>query len=98
MNANEIVRADISNSLGLPYEDIAKMEIEDVEKIIEAKSGNKLNYQRTIPISRLGSGDDSVAIDRGRIRTMDEVNANLDRAIANTKNSMSESHKDNFCL
>lgn len=88
MQAGERVKKDISNILHLPYEEIAKMEIEEEIKLIESKIGKKLGWRVPPIVDALGSGDDSVAIDRGRIRTMEEVEAKLDEIIAEPKDSL----------
>ncbi len=74
MKPGELVKNDISKELGLPYEDIAQMEIEEVEKLIEAKSGEKIKP--------------SLSIHR-RIITEEEINANIDETIAKHRNTLS---------
>ncbi len=52
------------------------------------KEDNKKNTEKqySLPrVSQMSSGDDSVLIDLGRIRTEEEINSNIDNAIKKRK-------------
>ena len=56
----------------LPYRGNCK------KKIIEKKTGKKITFGK---VKQMGSGDDSVLIDRGRIRTIEEVDKKIEELI-----------------
>ena len=66
----------LSETIGIPYEQLIQMDDEEITAYIEQKNGSKLTYSKP---KMHGSGDDSVLLDRGRIRTMEDVNKELDK-------------------
>ena len=66
----------LSETIGIPYEQLIQMDDEEITAYIEQKNGKKLTYGEP---RILGSGDDSVLLDRGRIRTIEDVEKEMDK-------------------
>lgn len=77
---SEETKKSLSKIIGIPYEKLITMDDDEVTAYIEQKNGKKMGYSK--PIARfLGSGDDSVLIDRGRFRTMEDVDRRMDEIL-----------------
>ena len=68
----------IEETTGITYEQIQTLDDEEIQKIIEKKTGKKITFGK---VKQMGSGDDSVLIDRGRIRTIEEVDKKIEELI-----------------
>lgn len=81
---SEDTKKRLSDTIGMPYEKIITMDDDEITSYIEQKIGKKLAYSK--PHSMLsGSGDDSVLIDSGRFRTMEEVDKKIAKITKNHK-------------
>ncbi len=71
----------LEKNIGLTYEQMKTMDPEEVDKHIEKKTGKKLKWGAI----RAGysSGDDSVLLSLGRIRTKEQVEEKIDEIINN---------------
>ena len=82
------VQENISKALGVSYEKIKNMNFEEIEKIIELKSGKQMNYSKISDNFHMNSGHDSTAIDQNKIRTLKEINYHIDKAIIDYDRSL----------
>ena len=74
---SEETKKHLSETIGIPYEKLITMDDDEITAYIVQKNGKKMGY--STPDARFsGSGDDSVLIDSGKYRTMEDV----DREIA----------------
>ena len=74
---SEEIKKRLSESIGIPYEKLITMDDDEITAYIEQKNGKKMGWSK--PDSRFsGSGDDSVLIDQGKIRTIEDVDKMID--------------------
>ena len=74
----------LSKNIGIPYEKLITMDNDEITAYIEQKNGKKMTFSK--PDARFaGSGDDSVLIDKGRYRTMEDVDKRIDQVVKNSK-------------
>ena len=77
---SEETKKHLSETIGIPYEKLITMDDDEITAYIEQKNGKKMGY--STPDARFsGSGDDSVLIDRGKYRTMEDVDREMDKII-----------------
>ena len=89
---SEETKQRLSECIGIPYEKLITMDDDEITEYIEHKNGKKLGYSN--PDARFsGSGDDSVLIDRARLRTMEDVDRRMDEIINHHK---SKKRKNSF--
>lgn len=82
MKLSEETKKSISETVGIPYEELVNMDDKQIIAHIEKKTGKKVVFSKEpTPVSMMGSGDDSVLIDQGKIRTMDEVDAKMNKIL-----------------
>ena len=79
---SEETKKNISKIIGIPYEKLITMDDDEITTFIEKKNGEKLKYGKS---KIIGSGDDSVLIDQGKFRTMEEVDEKIMKIIKNSK-------------
>ena len=75
---SEETKKRISETIGIPYEKLIEMDDDEITAYIEAKNGKKMTYSKPNPMFS-GSGDDSVLIDAGRYRTIEDVDKEIDK-------------------
>ena len=81
---SEEIKKRLSESIGIPYEKLITMDDDEITAYIEQKNGKKMGWSK--PDSRFsGSGDDSVLIDQGKIRTIEDVDKRIDEIIKHHK-------------
>lgn len=95
---SETTKKNISETTGIPYDKLITMNDDEIIAHIEQKTGKKMQFTKTK--TRLkGSGDDSVLIDLGRIRTMEEVDSKINRIInQKRKNKDISTDKEDIAL
>jgi hypothetical protein len=77
---SEETKKHLSEVIGIPYEKLITMDHDEITAYIEQKNGKKMGYYT--PDARFsGSGDDSVLIDCGKYRTMEDVDREMDKII-----------------
>ena len=81
---SEETKKRLSDTIGIPYEKLIKMDDDEITAYIEQKNGKKMRFSRPNPMFS-GSGDDSVLIDRGRFRTIDDVDKRMDEIVKHHK-------------
>jgi len=64
----------ISNTIGIPYETLIKMDDDEITAYIEQKNHKKIRYSKP---RITGSGDDSVLLDKGKFSTMETVDERI---------------------
>lgn len=75
---DEQLKRIIAIKTGLTVEQIEQMDDDQIHEYIEKKNGRKMTFSKR---RILNSGDDSVLLDRGRIRTMEEVDREIDKIV-----------------
>lgn len=85
MKIGVMAQSRLESNIGLSLEQIRAMSTEEQIKYIEKKTGAKLNFSRTKNPTRRARG--SAALGEERYRTMEEINAVLDAAIAKRQNA-----------
>jgi len=80
----------ISNTIGIPYETLIKMDDDEITAYIEQKNHKKIRYSKP---RITGSGDDSVLLDKGKFSTMETVDERISKI---TKIHKSKHHKPNL--
>ncbi len=73
---SETTKQNIAESVGLPYEKIIDMDDDEITAHIEKKNGKKMGYAQPRAMF-VGSGDDSVYLDAGRLMTLADVDRKL---------------------
>ena len=82
MKLSEETKKSISETVGIPFEELINMDDEEIVAHIEKKTGKKVVFSKEPrTVSMMGSGDDSVLIDQGKIKTMEEVDAKIEKTI-----------------
>ncbi len=82
MKLSDETKKAISKTIGIPFDELIKMDDEEVIAHIEKKTGKKVVFSKNPPpVSMMGSGDDSVLIDQGKIRTMDDVDKQIEKIL-----------------
>lgn len=75
---SEETKKHLSETIGIPYEKLITMDDDEITAYIEQKNCKKMGYSNPNPMFS-GSGDDSVLIDAGRYRTMEDVDKEIDK-------------------
>lgn len=82
MKLSEETKKSISETVGIPFDELIEMDDEQILAHIEKKTGKKVTFSKEPPhVSLMGTGDDSVLIDQGKIRTMEDVDAKIEKTI-----------------
>lgn len=95
---SEQTKRNISITVGIPYEKLITMDDDKIVDHIEKKTGRKIKFSKTKARFK-GSGDDSVLIDLGRIRTIEDVDNKINaitKQIRKTRPLISE--KDDILI
>ena len=72
------VKQRLSKKMGIPYEKLIQMDDDEVTAYLEKKNGKKLGHSEP-RVLIVGSGDDSVLIDKGRYITMEDVDKRIEK-------------------
>ena len=75
---SEETKKHLSETIGIPYEKLITMDDAEITAYIEQKNDKKMEYSNPNPMFS-GSGDDSVLIDAGRYRTVEDVDREIDK-------------------
>lgn len=76
----------MSENSEIPFEELIKMNHDDLIDYIENKHGKKMGYSK--PDARhFGSGDDSVLIDNDKTSTMGDINEKFDKLLKHHNSS-----------
>jgi len=86
---SEETKKILSENIGIPYERLITMDDDEITAYIEQKIGKKLGYSN-LGARFSGSGDDSVLIDIGRLRTMEDVDKRIDEIVKHHKSKKRE--------
>ena len=90
---SEETKKRLSESIGIPYEKLITMDNDEITAYIEQKNGKKMGWSK--PDSRFsGSGDDSVLIDQGKIRTIEDVDKRIDEIVKHHKSKRTEKKQE----
>lgn len=72
---NERTKRCLEATVGMPYDDIVKLDFEDEMNYVNKKTGKKLRFSGKQHSDRMGRGNPLIAT--GRIRTMEEVDKRI---------------------
>lgn len=73
----EETKRNIERVVGLPFETIKTLTVEEKIAHVEARTGKKLKFQATVDGRLVSSGEPLIAM--GRFRTMEDVDRKLDK-------------------
>ena len=73
----EETKRNIERVVGLPFETIKTLTVEEEIAHVEAKTGKKLKFPATVDSRLMSSGEPLIAM--GRLRTMEDIDKALDK-------------------
>ena len=76
---NDRTKQQITKTTGIPFEKLIEMDSDEISAYVKQKHDGEMRITQSVPIASLGSGDDSVTIDSGRITTMEEIDKQIDK-------------------